>query len=164
MKSTYPVIYTDGSNSLKTGWCAWAVVAYYEDKVIKKRCGYEKGANGKAELRAVCEALGLVPIGGRATIRSDAEYAINAATKWRARWERSNFRTATGNPVKHLELIREVHRLLDERPLVRLEHVRGHSGVEGNEAADQLAKSARFIAEGKIEAKELEGILVYDKA
>jgi ribonuclease HI len=154
-----PILYTDGSNSLKTGWCAWAVVVYYGDKIIKKRCGYEKGANGKAELRAVREALRLIPVGGCATIRSDAQYAIRAATEWRARWERAGFRTATGDPVKHLELVKDVHRLLDERPLVRLEHVKGHSGVEGNEAADQLAKSARFVAEGKIEAKELEGVL-----
>lgn len=56
---------------------------------------------------------------------------------------RNNFKTADGKPVKNRALIRYLAALLHIRrktsQTIEFKHVRGHVGIEGNEAADQLA-------------------------
>jgi ribonuclease HI len=64
-------------------------------------------------------------------------------TDWLPGWRRRNFTTSTGTPVKNVELIKYMDALLSARgrsgQQIRLEHVRGHVGEEGNEGADALA-------------------------
>ena len=66
-------------------------------------------------------------------------------TVWLSRWRRNGFRTSTGSAVSNQKLICYIDALLNERrqagQSVRFEHVRGHSGDPGNEAADGLANS-----------------------
>lgn len=56
---------------------------------------------------------------------------------------RNGFLAADGKPVKNRTLIRYLAALLHVRrktsQTVEFKHVRGHVGIEGNEAADQLA-------------------------
>lgn len=145
MKAT---IWTDGSNSIKTGWCAWAFHGYVDDEPVVK-CGYERGTNQRAELRAVVEALKSLAPGTEIEIISDSQYALSCMTDFRAKWEHGGFQTFNGTEVKHVELIKEGHRASDlVKP--RFRHVKGHSGDPGNELADVLCKSARAIAEGEI--------------
>ena len=61
------------------------------------------------------------------------------------RWERQNWRTASGRRVSHTDLWRKILgwlRRFSQAPGRRLEilHVRGHEGNEGNERADKLVK------------------------
>ena len=66
-------------------------------------------------------------------------------------WSRTGWRTASGEPVKNAPLIRYVHALLERRiasgQRIVLEHVRGHSGIEGNHAADDLASRGTILPE-----------------
>lgn len=56
---------------------------------------------------------------------------------------RNGFLTSDGKPVKNRALIKYLAALLHARrktsQSVEFKHVRGHVGIEGNEAADQLA-------------------------
>lgn len=56
---------------------------------------------------------------------------------------RNGFRAADGKPVKNRALVKYLAALLHVRrktsQIVEFKHVRGHVGIEGNEAADQLA-------------------------
>lgn len=73
----------------------------------------------------------------RATvIVTDSSYAINCLGKWHAGFVRRNW-----EGVANAQLIRRVREKLNSvRPVVpTLVHVRGHHGIPGNEAADQLA-------------------------
>ena len=45
-------LYADGSSSLKSGYCGWAVAGDIDDKPVSF-CGYLKGTNQVAELMAV---------------------------------------------------------------------------------------------------------------
>ncbi|KAI6112446.1 ribonuclease H-like domain-containing protein [Pisolithus croceorrhizus] len=58
-------------------------------------------------------------------------------------WMTNGFRTADGQPVKNRALIKYLAALLHARRItsqtIEFKHVRGHAGLEGNEAADQLA-------------------------
>ena len=70
---------------------------------------------------------------------------------WFPTWSRKGWRTASGEPVKNAPLIRYVHARLEHRTAsgqrVVLEHVRGHSGIVGNDAADNLASEGASMPE-----------------
>ena len=64
---------------------------------------------------------------------------------WLARWERQNWRTASGKRVGHTDLWRQIlrwFRRFEQAPgrVLTILHVRGHVGNKGNERADELAK------------------------
>jgi ribonuclease HI len=101
-------------------------------------------------------------------LKSDSQYAIKCRfsvssyrsllliegvgfTDWLPGWRRRNFTTSTGSPVKNVELIKYMDALLSARARsgqqVRLVHVRGHAGEEGNEGADGLAVSGAKLQE-----------------
>lgn len=72
-------------------------------------------------------------------------------TDWLPGWRRRNFTTSKGTPVKNVELVKYMDALFSSRQRsgqqVRLEHVRGHAGEEGNEGADALAVSGTKLQE-----------------
>ena len=96
--------------------------------------------NNREELKAVREALlrireriGDDP-GWRIVVRTDSLGVINWLT---GAWKRK----------KNLDLYPAIDPLID--PRVRFEHVRGHSGVPGNERVDSLAvEETQRIAAG----------------
>lgn len=151
-------IWTDGSNSLRTGWCGWAYHGIIKGQEAV-RCGYEKGTNQRAELHAIIQALRAMPPGTVGEIISDSMYSINCLTIFRKKWEENGFKTFNGHEISHLQLVLEGHKLMDSRQ-VKLTHVRGHSGVGGNELADLLSKSARYVAEGKQPMIDVSSFLV----
>jgi hypothetical protein len=62
---------------------------------------------------------------------------------WLPKWRLNDFRTANGKPVKNLPLILYLSELLAAKPLrtFRFEKVLAHSGIHGNECADNLASA-----------------------
>lgn len=125
-----------------------------------KRCGYGDGTNQLAELIALVYAMRMARPDEPTLIVSDSEYSINAVSGYRRRWEASNYRTVEGRTISYVDLIKYAHQLHDEKPSIRFKHVRGHTGVEGNEAADQLACLARYVGEGKEPLDKVTGMVV----
>jgi ribonuclease HI len=74
---------------------------------------------------------------------SYAQYILTGVTSWIFKWMRNGFLASDGKPVKNRTLIKYLAALLHARrkmsQTVEFKHVRGHVGIEGNEAADQLA-------------------------
>lgn len=62
-------------------------------------------------------------------------------TEWLPQWRRQNMRAAGGKPIKNLDLIEEIDRLLTGRDM-KWEWVRGRERRDLNETADRLAKRA----------------------
>lgn len=124
--------YTDGSgNTMKTAAGIGVYIETCYDKIfIGEHIGL--GSNNRAELCAVWRALRQFPwTNNPVLVRSDSEYAIGALT---LDWARN----VNGG------LIRRIREDLDLRGnKVRFEHVKGHSGIEGNEIADRLAEMGR---------------------
>ncbi|AOW30219.1 ribonuclease HI [Candida albicans P57072] len=88
---------------------------------------------------------------GKAIIYSDSIYAINCLTKWPEKWIYNGWQNSRGRTISNQELIEENYDLYesineeyDDRDWgsLRFVHVKGHSGVEGNEEADRLANLA----------------------
>jgi len=119
-------------------------------------------------IQAIIRALETAPVTSvPLVIKSDSEYAIKCIfffgivipllnkfvgfTDWLPGWRRRNFTTSKGTPVKNVELVKYMDALFSSRQRsgrqVRLEHVRGHAGEEGNEGADALAVSGTRLQE-----------------
>lgn len=97
--------------------------------------------NQTAELFAAITTLEAVPRDEAVTIRTDSMYVINSATKWRQRWIDKKWSPQLG--LKNHALLRQLSDLLDARSVpIEWQHVRGHRGEPGNEAADRLANQA----------------------
>jgi ribonuclease HI len=128
------VVYTDGACSGNPGAGAWAYRVEWPDGSVEEGAEAEPDTtNNREELKAVREGLRAVRarIDGdphwRIVVRTDSMGAINWLTR---RWKRN----------KNLDLFPSIDPLVDSR--VHFEHVRGHSGHEGNERVDQLAVEA----------------------
>lgn len=128
------VAYTDGSGTTKVKPAGIGVVLYRPDdapQLIAENIG--PGTNNRAELCAIWRALRAVPaIDHPIHIYSDSEYAIGALTQ---DWQRNH----------NAKLIECIRRDLALREGVRIEHVDGHDGNEGNEVADRLASIGRKL-------------------
>lgn len=131
------VAYTDGSGTTADRACGAGVVVYLGSEVILEASRHlGLGTNNHAELSAIRVALAITDTpdlrGLELVIRSDSEYAIDCLT-----------RTEGPHPAaKNARLISLVRAAMRGRR-VRVEWVKGHSGVAGNERADELAGLAR---------------------
>jgi ribonuclease HI len=97
--------------------------------------------NQCAELWAAINTLRAVPVDQPLLIKSDSIYTIKAATEWRKRWIARGWSPSL--KLKNVDLFRQLSDLVDARKApLQWEHVRGHSGNEGNDAADLLATQA----------------------
>ena len=136
------VVYTDGACSGNPGAGAWAFRVEWPDGSVEEGAGAEPmTTNNREELKAVREGLRAV----RARIGDDRAWRIVVRTdslgviNWlQRRWKRK----------ANLDLFPTIDPLVDGR--VVFEHVRGHSGIPGNERVDELAVAAvaRQLATG----------------
>ena len=128
------IAYTDGACSGNPGAGAWAYRIEWPDGGVDEAAGGGlETTNNREELKAVREALRRIRArigddpGWRIVVRTDSLGVINWLT---GSWKRK----------KNLDLYPTIDPLVDSR--VRFEHVRGHSGIPGNERVDTLAVEA----------------------
>ncbi|MGV9737501.1 ribonuclease H family protein [Rhodococcus aetherivorans] len=135
------IVSTDGSCLRNPGGAiGWAWVSH---EGPSRSGGEHSGTNQIAELRALLEALKAHPGPEPMIIESDSQYAIKCASEWLPGWKRKGWKTATGAPVKNLDLVQAIDRVLADRSgPVRFRWVRGHVGNHFNELADTLAGEA----------------------
>lgn len=138
-----PAIYIDGSCKGNPGPGGWGVVIYLADGSVQELGGGEPHTtNNRMELRAAIEALKAwrqLAAGSAIALYTDSEYVLKGITEWIHNWKRRGWKTATRKPVLNQDLWQELDALND--PLVQWHHVRGHSGNEGNERCDLIARS-----------------------
>ncbi|MDG0979524.1 MAG: ribonuclease HI [Halieaceae bacterium] len=132
------VIYTDGAckgNPGIGGWGAWLRAGEHE----KELCGGEhETTNNRMELTATIKALQTLNVPCSVDLYTDSVYVRDGVTKWISNWKRNNWRTASKQPVKNKDLWQALDQAIGEHE-VNWHWVKGHSGNEGNERADQLA-------------------------
>lgn len=105
---------------------------------------HDSPTNQEAELLGLKYSLAFCRNVNDLTIKTDSMYAINCVTKWPEKWKMNGWKTSTGNPVLHVEIIKECLSIMEYRKsrgyITRFRYIKGHSGNEGNEGADVLAK------------------------
>jgi len=134
-------IYCDGACQGNPGKAGSGLAIYTgEDKPKIMYGGYEsRGTNNTAELNALYQALLLASLEKKALIYSDSRYSIDAITIWAYGWKKKGWKKK-GGEIKNLALIKIMHALYEEiKHKVKIKHVKGHAGVEGNELADRMA-------------------------
>jgi ribonuclease HI len=136
-------IWTDGycKNNGKSGAIASIGVFFYDrDPRNKSERLPGKQTNNCAELYAVIRALEICDKSKDLIIYTDSIYVITCHN--------------IEYPKKNIDLVMRMNDLIKERKgKVRIEHVKGHSGVYGNEQADRLAylgSKKKYVEELKI--------------
>ena len=156
MKSNSIIIYTDGSSLGNPGPGGYGCVIVFTEKELVVELGaYENATtNNKMELTAILTALEYlkknnISSDAEIVIHTDSSYAINGITKWIFGWQKNNWITSTKTPVLNEELWKQLISLKNYFKSLSFEHVRGHSGIWGNERCDMIATS--FASKSKID-------------
>jgi len=141
-------IYCDGACEPNPGNAGSGVVVYRDGKLVELWYGLynPNGTNNTAELNALLSALLMaekaINTGEEAEILCDSTYALNCVSKWAAGWEKKGWRKADGE-IKNLGIIQSAYAVYTHiKSKLKLTHVRGHIGTEGNELADRMAMHA----------------------
>jgi ribonuclease HI len=132
-------VFTDGSSIPNPGPGGWGVVWVEDGEVREERHGQEaRTTNNRMELTALIEAYRMLPAAAALLVFTDSRLCVDTITRWAPAWERRGWKRK-GEPLKNLDLVRELLRLHRAHPGCRLEWIAAHSGYRWNEYADALA-------------------------
>ncbi|MDG1904278.1 MAG: ribonuclease HI [Arenicella sp.] len=136
-------IYTDGAcrgNPGAGGWGALLLYSNSEQELQRKELwgGEADTTNNRMELMAAIKALEALKRDCQVTLYTDSQYVRKGITEWIDNWKKRGWKTAAKKPVKNADLWRALDEQVDRHKVI-WKWVKGHSGNEGNEMADQLA-------------------------
>jgi len=131
-------IYTDGACRGNPGPGGWGAVLMFGDERKEIFGGENETTNNRMELSAAIQALASLKRPCDLTLYTDSQYVMKGIKEWIDGWKARGWKTAAKKPVKNADL----WMALDEevaRHTINWVWVKGHSGNEGNEWADELA-------------------------
>jgi len=141
-------IYCDGGCNPNPGKAGSGVAIYKDDQLDELWYGLseEHGTNNTAELHALYHspmiAKNSINKIKNISIRCDSMYSINCIKTWAISWEKNGWKRK-GGEIKNLEIIKQSYYLYHEiKNNISLQHIKAHSGLEGNELADSMTMYA----------------------
>ena len=110
---------------------------------------YTETTNNRMELKALIFALEQIGVGHRIDIYSDSEYVVKGFNGRAHRWNvgRSLKGRVNEDLWRRMLKAEERHDLGGSK--VKVNWVRGHSGIEGNHVADRLANEGAFLSKSQ---------------
>jgi ribonuclease HI len=135
------VIHTDGACSGNPGPGGWGAILEWGGRRREIKGGEAHTTNNRMELMAAISALETLKRPCDVDLHTDSQYLRQGITSWIHGWKRNGWRTADKKPVKNADLWQR----LDGAVACHTVHwhwVRGHSGHDLNERADELAREA----------------------
>ena len=138
-------IYTDGSCLGNPGPGGYGAVLKYKEHSKELSKGYQLTTNNRMEMLATIVALESLKEPCLVTLTTDSQYVRQGITQWIAKWKKNQWKTASKQPVKNVDLWQQLDQQ-SQRHNISWHWVKGHSGHPENERCDQLARTA---AEGK---------------
>jgi ribonuclease HI len=132
-------IFTDGACSGNPGPGGWGAILRMAHRERELSGGEPLTTNNRMELMAAIMGLEALKRPCTVHLYTDSIYLRDGVTKWIHGWKKNGWRTADKKPVKNVDLWQRLD-------AARLPHkvdwrwVKGHSGHEENERADQLAR------------------------
>lgn len=144
------VIYTDGASrgNGKEGARAGFGVYFGEGdpRNVSERLQGTRQTNQRAELMAAIRALEKSNPERIVEIRTDSKYLVRGLTEWLPNWLKEGWVTSRGTQIENRDLFEVLSKYVAERTKeVRWVYVPAHSGIFGNEAADQLAVEGAYL-------------------
>lgn len=158
--------FSDGACKGNPGRGGWGAVVIYENgstiEAWSKYGGKSHTTNQEMELTAFQNLLTFLPKNQDLVLYTDSKYVLGGLVKnqvkdeirsgpgkravfsgWVVGWQKNGWKKADGKIPLHLDLwksiISECERHISSGSTLKLEWVKGHSGVYGNEYADYLA-------------------------
>ena len=133
------VIHTDGACSGNPGPGGWGVVMRFGPELREIQGGEAHTTNNRMELTAAIKALEALDRPAVVDLYTDSQYVKSGITEWIAKWKKNGWRTADRKPVKNVDLWQRLDAAA-ARHDVYWHWLRGHTGHEENERADELAR------------------------
>ncbi len=159
------IIFTDGSSRGNPGPGGWGSIVIItkngESKVIELGGKDDHTTNNRMELTATIESLRMIHsrgLPGDVIVHTDSAYVLNGITKWVYGWEKNNWLTKEGEPVLNQDLwsaLIDIARQIKFTRDIVWKKVEGHSGLRGNERADEIATEGRDVR--RIDLRKGEG-------
>jgi len=140
------VVFADGAAKGNPGPGGWgAIIVAPHGEVTELGGGAPHSTNNRMELTAALEALRYAQgMPGPVALYTDSTYLIQGICKWIHGWRARGWRTAAGGDVVNRDLWEALAALATARGQdgsLTWHHVRGHSGVPGNERVDEIASA-----------------------
>ena len=144
------IAYTDGACSGNPGPGGWGLYLKAENEkgeTLKENEFYGNEVhttNNRMELIGAIKAIEKLKRknGVSLTIRTDSAYVRKGITEWLSNWKKNNWRKSDKKPVENRDLWELLDKIVANHS-VKWEWVKGHSGEQGNEIADELARKGR---------------------
>lgn len=133
-------LYVDGACKGNPGPGGWGCVIMQKEYIIQELYGVQNNTtNNRMELKSAIEGLRAIKEKSQVALYTDSQYVKNGINDWLRRWVINGWKTANNKAVKNQDLWIELHREC-QRHDISWQWVKGHSGLLGNERADQLAQ------------------------
>jgi len=133
-------IHTDGACSGNPGPGGFGAILQWGDHTKELKGGEAHTTNNRMELMAAITALESLKRTCTVDLHTDSQYLRNGIMTWIKGWKRNGWKTADRKPVKNVDLWQRLDAALAHHT-VRWHWVRGHSGHDLNERADELARA-----------------------
>lgn len=141
--------YTDGSclaNGKANARGGYGIVGVNENNQLEYAYAERSNntTNNREEIKAIlhvmlnygeiCDEWGQPPV-----VYSDSSYCVNTFNTWMFSWQKNNWIKSDKKKPENLDLILEYYEHYKKGYRIELRKIKGHSGEEWNELADQLA-------------------------
>jgi ribonuclease HI len=133
------MIFTDGASSGNPGPGGWGAIILRPDGWVKELGGGAASTtNNRMEMTAAIESIETLNEAEPIEVYTDSLYLIKGITEWIENWQKNNWISTQGNPIANIDLWQDLAQTIAGRQ-IQWRHVRGHTGVPGNERADEIA-------------------------
>jgi ribonuclease HI len=137
------VIHTDGGCApTNPGPGGWAAILRSGKHVKELTGGEPMSTNNRMELMAAISGLEALKNPSDVDMHIDSQYVRDGIMKYINTWKKNGWRTAAKEPVKNQDLWERLDAARG-RHTVRWHWVKGHSGDQFNDRADELVREAR---------------------
>jgi len=131
-------LYTDGACRGNPGPGGWGALMRFNGHEKELYGGQQDTTNNRMELMAAIQGLESLSRDCQVKLYTDSKYVMQGITEWIHNWKKKGWKTAARKPVKNADLWQQLDKAR-ERHQVEWIWVKGHSGHDDNERADELA-------------------------
>lgn len=134
----YIEIFTDGACRGNPGPGGWGALLRYGGHEKQMHGGERETTNNRMELMAAIMALESLKRPCKVDLTTDSQYVRQGITEWIKNWKKRGWKNAAKKPVKNADLWRRLDEVAAKHD-IEWHWVKGHSGHDENELADELA-------------------------
>ena len=132
------IMFSDGACRGNPGPGGWGAVLRFGKHEKRLHGGERETTNNRMELTAAIEGLNALSEACDVQLYTDSQYVRKGVLEWLEGWKKRGWKTASKQPVKNKDLWQQLDEAI-QRHQIEWHWVKGHSGNEGNELADELA-------------------------